>query len=452
MDEFERRLGAAWTAPDAWEFLTELTGLGSRMAGSAGERAAAALVAEQFEAAGLQQVGRESFELSVWERGTAALSAGDRSFDALALPYSPGGDVAGELVDVGHGTPAEIDEATVTDRIVVASTTTPPGGRFIHRMEKYGTAVENGAAGFVFANHVPGQLAPTGSLTFGEEAAIPAVGVSKETGQRLRTLADGTQTADETDGRATLTVQATTEPGTSHNVVGRTGPTTDRELLVVAHYDAHDIAEGALDNGCGVATLVTVAQLLAETDLARGVRFAAVGAEEVGLLGSKALVEQTTLDEITAVVNLDGAGRFRNLQALSHDSAATAAVARAVADRTHHPIELQEQPHPFSDQWPFVMRGVPALQLHSTPDEPTAGVGGLAADRGRGWGHTTADTRDKIDVRNVREHAMLTALLVRELADRQPPRLDGDRLRAAFREAEFEPGMRAAGLWPDDWD
>jgi hypothetical protein len=86
---------------------------------------------------------------------------------------------------------------------------------------------------------------------------------------------------------------------------------------------------------------------------------------------------------------------------------------------------------------------VPALQLHSD-----------SGDRGRGWGHTHADTRDKVDDRNVREHAVLTALLVAEFAapERDLPRLDRDELAAAFREADFETGMRAADLWPDGWE
>lgn len=482
MDDVNEAIGRTWTAPDAWEFLSALTDIGSRMAGSAGEREAASLVEEEFEAAGLSNVTREPFEIAAWERGTASLQVTEptsRPFHALALPYSPAGEASGELVDVGYGTPEEIDERDVTDKIVVASTTTPPGGRFLHRMEKYGTAVEAGASAFVFANHVPGQLPPTGSLTFGREASIPAIGVSKETGDRLRAYAgaategrapvgegadepgrsdaggsneaDGGE-ADTAVGRATVTVEARTEPGESVNVTGRLGPDTDRRLLVTAHHDAHDVAEGALDNGCGIATLVTAARILATADLDRGVTFAAVGSEEVGLLGAERLAAETPLESVAGVVNLDGVGRFRNLVALSHASDATADVARTVADRTRHPIELREQPHPFSDQWPFVRQGVPALQLHSTADEPAAGIGGLAADRGRGWGHTEADTRDKVDVRNVREHAMLAALLIREAASRELPRLDLDELRTAFREADFEPGMRAANLWPDDWD
>jgi Zn-dependent M28 family amino/carboxypeptidase len=441
-------LGRTWATDAPWRFLTDLTAIGSRMAGSDGERAAASLVADAFEDAGVQAVHTESFELSAWEREDATLSVTTtgtdgtdrtREFPALALPYTPSGSVSGELVDVGHGTPAEIDAVDVTDAIAVASTTTPPGSRFVHRMETFGCAVQAGASGFVFVNHVDGQLPPTGSLTFGEEAPAVAVGVSSETGGWLREYARNT---DGPAGTASLSVEASVRPGTSQNVVGRLGPATKERLLVLAHYDGHDIAEAALDNGCGIATLVTAARILAAADLPIGVDVIGVGCEEVGLLGAEHLASTIDLERVRGVVNIDGAGRFRDLRALTHTSETAAAVARAVSAATGRPIPVEETPHPFSDQWPFLRRGVPSLQLHSDTDE-----------RGRGWGHTHADTRDKVDDRNLREHGMLTALVVAEFAApaRSPGRVDSETLAEAFREADFEAGMRAADRWPAEW-
>ena len=441
-------LGRTWATDAPWRFLTDLTAIGSRMAGSDGERAAASLVADVFEDAGVQAVHTESFELSAWEREDATLSVTTtgtdgtdrtREFPALALPYTPSGSVSGELVDVGHGTPAEIDAVDVTDAIAVASTTTPPGSRFVHRMETFGCAVEAGAGGFVFVNHVDGQLPPTGSLTFGEEAPAVAVGVSSETGGWLREYARNT---DGPAGTASLSVDASVRPGTSQNVVGRLGPATEERLLLLAHYDGHDIAEAALDNGCGIATLVTAARILAGADLPIGVDVVGVGCEEVGLLGAEHLASTTDLERIRGVVNIDGAGRCRDLRALTHTSETAAAIARAVSTATGRPIAVEETPHPFSDQWPFLRRGVPSLQLHSDTDE-----------RGRGWGHTHADTRDKVDDRNLREHGMLTALVVAEFAApaRSPGRVDSETLAEAFREADFEAGMRAADRWPAEW-
>ena len=454
-DELAPALGRTWTDDEPWRFLTDLTALGSRMAGSEGERRAADIVADAFERAGADDIETEPFGIDAWERGSAALQVtvpgrdGERTtreFESLALPYSPAGTVTGELVDVGYGTPAEIDDRDVDGRIAIASTTTPPGGRFVHRMEKFGYAIDSGAVGFVFVNHLDGQLPPTGSLTFGGEADAVAVGVSKETGAWLREYAvgeSGSRRSDPPAAEAELSVDAATERGESRNVIGRVGPDTDERLLLIGHFDAHDIAEGALDNGCGIATVVTAARILAEADLPIGVDVVGVGSEEIGLLGAEHLAERLDLDRIRGVVNVDGAGRFRDLVALAHASDEAASVAQAVSTATRQPITVETEPHPFSDQWPFVRAGVPALQLHSD-----------SGDRGRGWGHTHADTRDKVDDRNVREHAMLTALLVTEFAapTREVPRLDRDDLVAAFREADFETGMRAADLWPADWE
>jgi len=452
MDEpVERALGRAWVEDAPWRLLTRLTELPDRFGGHAGERRAAEYVAEAFGAAGLADVSIEPFEMTRWTRGSTTLTVetGDaadgnddagreRSFEAVALPYSPACEVSGRLVGVGHGTPREVDDRNVEGAIVVASTGTPQTeSRRIHRMEKVGHAERAGAAAFVFANHRPGQLPPTGSLHFGERTAIPGVGVSHETGAWLGEYADRGR-------RARLTVEATTEPAESQNVVGRVGPDTDGTVLVVAHYDAHDLGEGALDNGCGVAVLLGAIRALADLELDCGVRVAATGCEEIGLLGSEVLAQRLDLEGLRAVVNVDGAGRFRDLQALAHASEDIASLVESVADRVGHPVDVGRRPHAHSDHWPFLRRGVPSLQLHS--ERP-----GDAGHWERGWTHTGADTREKADRRTIREHAMLVALIVRELT-RTDVSVSVADVRAGLARAGAEQGMRAAGIWPDEWD
>lgn len=456
-DALDSALGATWRDDRPWDFLTQLTEIGNRLAGSPGEGRAAELVAETFEDAGVREVTTEPFEITTWERGEASLQLTapvERRFETIALPYSPGGVVEGPLVDVGYGTPEEVEGADLEGAIAVASTTTPPGQRFVHRMEKFGLAHEAGAEAFVFVNHLDGQLPPTGSLRFDAEAEMPGVGVSAETGDWLREYARRAPDAETPrrpggrigGGEATVTVEATSGRGESRNVHGVLGPDAEEEIVVLGHHDAHDVAEGALDNGCGIAMVVTIARLLAEIedDLDCRVRVAGVGSEELGLMGSAALAESLDLDRVRAVVNADGAGRERDLVAMTQASETATAVAESVADATVHPIHVDPDPHPYSDHWPFVREGVPALQLHSRPAD--------GDQRGRGWGHTQADTRDKVDPRTLREHAMLGALLTRELTRQDPDPIESDELREAMLEQDFEPGMRAANLWPDEWD
>jgi Zn-dependent M28 family amino/carboxypeptidase len=434
-------LGRAWQADAPHDLLADLAELPERMAGHPGEARAAELVAEALAAAGVHDVETTAFPVRRWDRGDAELAVVEpveRSFETLAMPYCPPGDVETELVDVGYGTPGEIAEADVAGNVVVASTTTPADhGRFVHRMETFGHAAAAGAAGFVFANHEAGQLPPTGSLRFDAEAAVPGVGVSEETGDWLRRYADE-------GARVRLRVDAATRDGESQNVVGTLGPATDEAVLVLAHYDAHDVAEGALDNGAGVATVLGAADVLADADLDCRVRVAAVGSEEVGLLGSGALAERLDPEAVRAVVNVDGAGRARDLRALTHTSETLADLAADVCEAAGQPVHVEAEPHPYSDHWPFLRRGVPALQLHSQPPD--------GGERGRGWGHTRADTLDKVDPRDLRTHAMLTALLVEELSGAEVPRIDGDDLREAMVEADLEAGMQAAEIWPGAWE
>jgi Zn-dependent M28 family amino/carboxypeptidase len=512
----DRALGRAWRDDLSWALLTRLTEIENRMGGHPGERRAAERVADALSRVGADP-GIEAFPMQRWTRGRTELTvhvpangangAGDpggtgdaadgsgptdplrreepieRAFEAVALPYSPAADVRAKLVDVGHGTPDEIEAADVSGAVVLARADSPPGERHVHRMEKAGHAAAAGARAFVLANHVPGQLPPTGALAFDTEAAIPGVGVSKETGAWLVEYADAGSRAeagsdewkgggDRPDARvgdggiddgggedggtggaggaeACLHVEATTEAGESRNVVGTVGPDTDEEVVVVAHHDAHDVGEGALDNGCGAAVLVGAARILAALDAADGlgcrVRVASVGCEELGLMGAAALADALDLGCVKGIVNVDGAGRFRDLRALTHGSDRLAGLVEGVADRAGQPVDVRGRPHPYSDHWPFLRAGVPALQLHSRDPDASG-----AWDRG--WTHTRADTRDKADPRTLREHAMLTALVVRELAaSERLGRIDPEDLRERLREAGAEPGMRAAGIWPGEW-
>ncbi|MFB6297199.1 MAG: M28 family peptidase [Salinirussus sp.] len=442
----DRARGAAWRDAAPWELLRDLAPL-DRLGGHAGERRGAERVAMALEEAGLD-ARLVPFEMRRWTRGstTLAVEAGpERSFEAVALPYSPATDLRAPLRDAGHGTVE--DCADVEGSIAVVDAAAPPGAdRHVHRMEKLGHAVEAGAEAFVLVGDQPGQLPPTGALRFGQPARIPGVGVSMETGAWLREYA---ARDSEPDSTARLAVDATTDPAESYNVRADLGPDTDEAVLFVAHHDAHDVGEGVLDNGCGVAVLLGAVRALADAAgrdsdaLGCRVAVAATGSEELGLLGAEALADSLDVDRLRAVVNVDGAGRFRDLRALVHAASPLRQAVAAAADGPD-PIDVREQPHPWSDHWPFLRAGVPALQLHSRrPGEE---------DWERGYTHTRADTLDKADPRTIREHALLAAELVTALTRTPVEPVDPDRVRERLVTAGAEPGMRAAGVWPASWD
>ncbi|MFB6143642.1 MAG: M28 family peptidase [Halorientalis sp.] len=428
-------IGRTFTSDTGWDHLEALVDVGSRMAGSDGERRAAALTRDALASAGARDARREEFPIQGWTRGTSHVAAGDTEQDCVALPRSPAGEVTGRLVDVGHGLPEQFSDADCEGAVVMAASDVPDWhDRVVHRREKYAHAVAAGAHAFLFRNHVEGCLPPTGSVGTEDDpiGPVPAVGVSKEVGLRLARRFAGEP--------VTVAVDADVHPATSRNVHAALGPDTDEAVLVTSHVDAHDVSEGAMDNGAGTATLVAVVEALAarEGDLDRRVHLVCFGAEEVGLRGSRHHADRTDVAEVRAVCNLDGVVRDRTLKAKTHGFEGLADAVETVADRFDHPITVDPRMGPHSDHWPFTRRGVPGLWLTSD------------TDRDRGWGHTPADTIDKLDPRDLRENAVLVTELVTELAsaDRSVPHASTDDVASALEAQGLAEGMRATGDWP----
>lgn len=185
----------------------------------------------------------------------------------------------------------------------------------------------------------------------------------------------------------------------SANVVGRlegSDPTLKAEHVVLtAHLDhiadggavkGDAIYNGALDNAIGVASMLEVARRMAAGPRPkRSVLFVAVGAEEVGLIGSDYFAHYPTVpaSSVVANVNLDMpilTYRFVDLVATGAERSSIGPLVAAVAKR--HGVALVPDPlpeeHNFvrSDHYSFVKQGVPAVSLELGPGGP-----GLAATR-----------------------------------------------------------------------
>jgi hypothetical protein len=173
-------------------------------------------------------------------------------------------------------------------------------------------------------------------------------------------------------------------------------------VIVSAHYDhngadATQIFNGADDNGSGTVALIEIAEAyaLAATDgqrPKRSVLFAAWNSEERGLLGAWAYTEQplAPLSTIAAVLNMDmigrneeipigGGNRFAGFDVQTADSNSNAVNLMgfsrvpdisAAVDRANAIVNLDVKKRydnnrsnlvRRSDQWPFLMRGVPAV-------------------------------------------------------------------------------------------
>jgi Zn-dependent M28 family amino/carboxypeptidase len=427
-------IGDTFTSDVGWTHLETLVDIGDRMAGSEGERAAAEATRDAL-AEYTDDAWLDEFEVQGWTRGTSSVEADDTTFESIALPRSPPDEVTAEFVDLGYGLPSDFEDADVEGKVVMCASNVPSWyDRFVHRREKYYYAVEGGAAAFVFRNHVEGCLAPTGSVGTEERPIgdVPAVGVSKEVGSRLSRVADGEQVA--------VGVDCAVHAATSQNVHATLGPDTDERVFVTSHVDAHDIAEGAMDNGAGTAMVVELARALAarEADLETRVEFVAFGAEEVGLVGSAELAATVDPETVKVVVNNDGVVRGRDLAAHSHGFPELRAAVERVTDRLDHPFTVDPNHGPHSDHWPFVEHGIPGYHVFAE-----------TGDEGRGWGHTRADTLDKLEKRNLRESAIVLTELVVDLA-RQSVEIDHrdtDAIARELEEQDLAAGMKVTGDW-----
>ena len=439
-------IGDTFTSDVGWTHLEALVDIENRMAGSDGEREALELTRDALADAGARDANIEPFDVQGWARGDSEIrrttdeaerTVAGGANECIALPRSPSTEASGTVVDLGYGVPEDFeDTADLDGAIVMVSSDTPDSiDRFVHRREKYYHAVKAGAAAFIFVNHVEGTLPPTGSVGTADAPSgeIPAVGVSQETGARLVRRYEGDELAVAVDCKT-----PETESGT---VVAEIGPDTDEYLIVSSHVDAHDLAEGAMDNGAGTATVVEIARALAarEDDLDTRVRFVGFGSEEVGLVGSSKFASDVDPERVSAVINVDSNVFGRTLRFDHHGFDALEAAAERVSDRFDHPLSCGAKLVPHSDHWPFVERGIPGYM-----------VSGETAGRDRGWGHTGADTLDKLESRNLREQAILLTELVVELAKttvNTERRYPGS-IAAALEAEGKATGMKLTGDWP----
>ena len=96
----------------------------------------------------------------------------------------------------------------------------------------------------------------------------------------------------------------------SQNVVATLKGSDNAEIILSAHYDCTPGSLGADDDGSGIATMMTAAELMSQHTFNHTVRFIAFSGEEVGTYGSFSYARQAYErgDTIRAVVNLDMVG------------------------------------------------------------------------------------------------------------------------------------------------
>jgi Zn-dependent M28 family amino/carboxypeptidase len=174
------------------------------------------------------------------------------------------------------------------------------------------------------------------------------------------------------------------------NVLGMlpgSDPSLAKETIVfMAHHDHLGIAEkpdstgdricnGAVDNASGVGAMLAIAQAFSRLPRTpRSVLFAAVGAEEQGLLGSAYLAQHPPLPAgyLAAVINIDGVnilGPTNDVQLIGSGKSSMDPIVQRVAksqDRAVTPDQFPDRGYYYrSDQFSLAKIGVPGVYLHS---------------------------------------------------------------------------------------
>ena len=422
----DRILAECFGRPHAYYELGRLCDtVGGRSSGTESGRRGEEWALELMKSYGLENITVEEFPVLAWTRGeleVAAVSPSAWRLTALSHGYAPSkAEVTAEVFDIGHG--ESDDYLRVGERvrggIVLCDEGVAPGHRGLHRSEKLKLAADNGAAALMIYSSASGGLPRTGTCA-NTEAPIPSLGISQEDGLRLLRLL---KSSDEANRAPIVSIRMTNhfEQSTARNVIGelRGSELPDEHVLLGAHLDSWDVAQGATDNGLGSAIVLEIGRVLTLLQRPRRtIRFAIWAAEEIGLCGSwhYSRLHETELDSMTAVINFDMTADpygFWLPTPLEHTHGAKEAAGlellRSVAARLA-PLGMKQEfvfkAGLHSDHQAFMLGGVQAIAL-------------LAENKTQGahYYHSVGDTFDKVSLPSFSRAAAVGAHTAWALAD-----------------------------------
>ncbi len=173
----------------------------------------------------------------------------------------------------------------------------------------------------------------------------------------------------------------------------------DQYVIYTAHVDhlgicppvdGDNVCHGALDNASGTSTLLEIARAYSRLPQSprRSVLFVFVTGEEMGLLGSDYFAHFPTvpLKSIVANVNIDGApGSYfpmKDVVALGAEHSSLADDVAAAAKQMGYELSPDPMPEEVSfirsDQYSFVLQGVPAVDVEDGVKATDSKIDGLA--------------------------------------------------------------------------
>ena len=401
------------------------------------------------------------FSPSAGVRGPLTFAGFGISAPSLGHDDYQDASVAGHIVLLMDHEPGENDDASPFDGAVMSEHANP--------LNKVRAAQDRGAIAVLIVTDVqnhegmnfraaarrhwpqsPPRVDPVMLTDWIEEIQIPVARISVATADTLlqgteRTIRDLARDAEAGQGEAVavagsdveLDVNVARRTRTERNVVamleGADRSANSGYVIICAHFDHEGITDGEVfngadDDGSGTVALMEIAEAYALAAREgrrprRSVLFAALNAEERGLLGAWAYVENplVPLDRTVAVFNMDmigrneevptnGGMRFHGLEAQTAASNkngvnllgySRSRELAALVEKANAAIGLDLKLRyddsasnllRRSDHWPFLQRGVQAVWVHT----------GLHPDY-----HTVHDDPDKINYSKMERIAKL---------------------------------------------
>jgi aminopeptidase YwaD len=351
--------------------------IGARPPGSPANRRATTYVREVLEAGGLEVV-EHPFRTRWWEPGEGGrLETRSGTIDVQSNPYSPAGDVRGQITDVDRAEALEELSTAAGEILALRGQLAreqwfPAAFPFLdlpeHRRLRELLQRLSPAAVIAISDHWQ-PIFEDPDLPFPSTTISTQQGVGVRGGEVVRLRLGGA--VHEGDG---ATVAA-------RNVAG------GRRTVLSAHLDSKATTPGAFDNAASVATLLA----MAETGAIGSQPLEIVlfnGEDHFDACGELAWLAATDLDDVAANVNVDGiglSGQGTSLAMLACPDSVEAEVGAWVARRDGW---TRAAPWFESDHAIFAMHGIPALAI--TSEDVHALMGGLA--------HTPADDLDVVDL------------------------------------------------------
>ena len=197
--------------------------------------------------------------------------------------------------------------------------------------------------------------------------------------------------------------------------------------------DGDNVCHGALDNASGTASLLEIARAYASLPKPprRSVLFVFVTGEEMGLLGSDYFAHHPTvpLKSIVANVNIDGAPGvyfpMKDVVVLGSEHSSMSNEVNSAAKALGYDLSPDPMPEEVmfirSDQYSFVLQGVPAVDVTDGVKSTDPKVNGL--DVVKKWlvtrYHTPLDNMDQpIDFESAAKGSLMNFLIGYEVAQR----------------------------------